>query len=369
MAGDRGPARGAQGATPTSCSRWSTKSCCRAGTAVHRPARDGPVLARSHARTARAVHHGLYRKLLDSYGDGILQYDSDKLKILGTRGNPEEGRVMVDSEVRLEDGTPVPISYRLRIHEGSWKVYDVVVEGISYVTNYRNQYASEFRAKGVEGVIAQLQGRERRPEIPALERGSGQVAEVGPGQVEFEDRGNGALQSGRPELPDRRHRARGEQVAVRRPLEHRARPRRRETRRQRRPGAAAGVGQLGTQQRARDPLPQHPAQIISIAQISERRGHACIGFSRALDFGAKPLLRFPVLVVPVLVLEIQADVVVRLPPRPRISYSTAAGRLRERRCRDRAPARSSGRAAAAAAACRRCPAPPACRGCCGCRRR
>jgi phospholipid transport system substrate-binding protein len=100
---------------------------------------------------------GLYRKLLDSYGDGVLQYNSDQLKIIGTRGNPEDGRVMVDSEVRLEDGTPVPISYRLRIHEGSWKVYDVVVEGISYVTNYRNQYASEFRSKGIEKVIAELQ--------------------------------------------------------------------------------------------------------------------------------------------------------------------------------------------------------------------
>lgn len=101
---------------------------------------------------------GLYRKLLDSYGEGVLQYDASQLTITGTRGNPADGRVMVDSQVRLEDGTPVPISYRLRIHEGAWKVYDVVVEGISYVTNYRNQYASEFRAKGVERVISELQG-------------------------------------------------------------------------------------------------------------------------------------------------------------------------------------------------------------------
>ena len=100
---------------------------------------------------------GLYRKLLDSYGDGVLQYQADQLKILGTRGDPADGRVMVDSEVRLEDGTAVPISYRLRVQDGSWKVYDVVIEGISYVTNYRNQYASEFRGKGVEKVIEELQ--------------------------------------------------------------------------------------------------------------------------------------------------------------------------------------------------------------------
>jgi phospholipid transport system substrate-binding protein len=99
---------------------------------------------------------GLYRKLLDSYGEGVLQYQADQLKILGTRGNLQEGPVMVDSEVRLEDGTTVPISYRLRINDGSWKVYDVVVEGISYVQNFRNQYQNEFRSKGIEGVLADL---------------------------------------------------------------------------------------------------------------------------------------------------------------------------------------------------------------------
>jgi phospholipid transport system substrate-binding protein len=104
-----------------------------------------------------AFINGLYRKLLDSYAEGVLQYDSNLLQITGTRGNPAEGRVMVDSQVRLEDGTRVPISYRLRLHEGRWKVYDVVVEGISYVTNYRNQYAAEFRAKGIDGVLAELE--------------------------------------------------------------------------------------------------------------------------------------------------------------------------------------------------------------------
>lgn len=100
---------------------------------------------------------GLYRKLLDSYGEGVLQYDASQLEIIGTRGDPAEGRVTVDSEVRLEDGTKVPISYRMRLHQGSWKVFDVVVEGISYLTNYRSQYAGEFRSKGIQGVIDELE--------------------------------------------------------------------------------------------------------------------------------------------------------------------------------------------------------------------
>lgn len=99
---------------------------------------------------------GLYRKLLASYGEGILEYDSSQLKITGTRGDPERGLAVVDSEVRLRDGTTVPVSYRLRFHDGSWKVFDVIVEGISYLTTYRNQYASEFRTKGIQGVIDEL---------------------------------------------------------------------------------------------------------------------------------------------------------------------------------------------------------------------
>lgn len=102
---------------------------------------------------------GLYRKLLRTYADAMLSYRSDQLKILGTRGDPAEGKVMVDSEVKLDDGTPVPVSYRLRQSKdsGDWLIYDVVVEGISYVANYRKQYASEFRNKGVKGVLADLE--------------------------------------------------------------------------------------------------------------------------------------------------------------------------------------------------------------------
>jgi phospholipid transport system substrate-binding protein len=100
---------------------------------------------------------GLYRKLLDSYGEGILEYESDQLKITGSRVDADKGLAVVDSEVKLTDGTVVPISYRLRLHDGSWKVFDVIVEGISYLTTYRNQYASEFRAKGIQAVIDELQ--------------------------------------------------------------------------------------------------------------------------------------------------------------------------------------------------------------------
>ena len=100
---------------------------------------------------------GLYRKLVRTYSSGILEYDSESLKVLGTKGDLADGKVIVETEVLLDDGTPVPVGYRMRETDGAWKAYDVIIEGISYVANYRKQYDGEFRAKGIEGVIRELE--------------------------------------------------------------------------------------------------------------------------------------------------------------------------------------------------------------------
>jgi phospholipid transport system substrate-binding protein len=113
---------------------------------------------------------GLYRKLLRSYADGILEYRSEQLRLLSTKGNEADGKVLVETEVRLEDGTPVPVSYRLREgKDGQWKVYDVVIEGISYVANFRKQYASEFRTKGIKGVLEDLEAGRDTVKVPEPE--------------------------------------------------------------------------------------------------------------------------------------------------------------------------------------------------------
>jgi len=115
---------------------------------------------------------GLYRKLLRSYADGILEYRSEQLHLLSTKGNEADGKVLVETEVRLEDGTPVPVSYRLREgKDGQWKVYDVVIEGISYVANFRKQYASEFRTKGIKGVLEDMEAGRDTVKVPEPESG------------------------------------------------------------------------------------------------------------------------------------------------------------------------------------------------------
>jgi phospholipid transport system substrate-binding protein len=105
----------------------------------------------------------LYRSLLRTYAGSILDYEADSLEVLPFEGDLSEGKAVVETRVTLDTGVVTPVNYRMRLTDDSWKAYDVIIEGISYVTNYRKQYASEFRAKGVEQVIAELEAKGAEP--------------------------------------------------------------------------------------------------------------------------------------------------------------------------------------------------------------
>lgn len=103
----------------------------------------------------------LYRSLLRTYADGILEYRGDILDVLPVEEDISDGKAVVETRVTLDTGVVTPVNYRMRLSDGSWKAYDVIIEGISYVSNYRTQYAEEFRAKGIEAVIEELEARAR----------------------------------------------------------------------------------------------------------------------------------------------------------------------------------------------------------------
>jgi len=103
--------------------------------------------------------HALYRSLLRTYAEGILDYRGDELEVLPVEGDLSEGKALVETRVTLDTGVVTPVNYRMRLVDGNWKAYDVIIEGISYVSNYRSQYAEEFRAKGIDEVIKELEAR------------------------------------------------------------------------------------------------------------------------------------------------------------------------------------------------------------------
>jgi len=97
-----------------------------------------------------------YRFLLQSYANGILEIDQGSIKVLPADEQQSEKRIVVKTETRMDDGSEVPINYSMRKTQNGWRVYDVRIEGVSYVQNYRNQFNAEIAALGVDAVIERL---------------------------------------------------------------------------------------------------------------------------------------------------------------------------------------------------------------------
>lgn len=98
-----------------------------------------------------------YQFLVQSYADGILGFEQDSLTILPPEGEVDEKRAVVKTTIRMEDGTLVPVNYSMRNSAAGWRVYDVRIEGVSYIQNYRNQLNAEIKALGIDAVIERLQ--------------------------------------------------------------------------------------------------------------------------------------------------------------------------------------------------------------------
>ncbi len=122
------------------------------------------VLGR-HAREATPAQReefakAFYNSITHRYAEGLLNYTRGSVKVLPFQGDLNEKRSIVRTRVVLEDGKMVSVDYAFRkSRDGDWKAYDVIIEGISYVTNYRNQVDAEIRKEGIDGLIKRLQSQ------------------------------------------------------------------------------------------------------------------------------------------------------------------------------------------------------------------
>lgn len=102
--------------------------------------------------------NAFYDSLLRRYADGVLEYDQDRVEILPFRGDLSKQRTTVKTMVTLDDGTEVPVNYGMVNRDGNWLMFDVTIEGISYVRNYRTELNAEIQATSLDAVIARLEG-------------------------------------------------------------------------------------------------------------------------------------------------------------------------------------------------------------------
>ncbi len=119
------------------------------------------VLSR-HWRTASEADrqrfiNAFYDHLMHMYAEAVLDFDLANLEVLPFRGDATKKRTTVKTIVVLDDGTRVPVNYGMVKRETGWLMFDVTIEGISYVRNFKVEVNAEIRAEGLAGVIKRLE--------------------------------------------------------------------------------------------------------------------------------------------------------------------------------------------------------------------
>jgi phospholipid transport system substrate-binding protein len=93
--------------------------------------------------------------LIRTYSGALTQVKDQTVELKPMRSRPEDDDVVVRTEVHGK-GDPVQLDYRLAKTATGWKIYDVNVLGVWLVQNYRNSFAQEIGANGIDGLIAKL---------------------------------------------------------------------------------------------------------------------------------------------------------------------------------------------------------------------
>ncbi len=99
-----------------------------------------------------------YQALVRRYADGLLEFEQDKVEVLPFRGDLTKKRTKVRSTVQLNDGSKVDVDYELVKRDSGWLLFNIVIEGISYVRNFRAEMDSEISGSSLDAVIERLEG-------------------------------------------------------------------------------------------------------------------------------------------------------------------------------------------------------------------
>jgi phospholipid transport system substrate-binding protein len=105
--------------------------------------------------------------LIRTYASALTKYRNQTIEYKPMRAQPSDTDVTVRTQIVQPGGQPLPIDYSLVKKEDGWKVYDVVIEGVSLVTNYRGQFSSEVRQSGMDGLIQRLADKNKQPSSSA----------------------------------------------------------------------------------------------------------------------------------------------------------------------------------------------------------
>jgi phospholipid transport system substrate-binding protein len=105
--------------------------------------------------------NAFYHSLLTNYGSALVDFTADRLKIFPTKPDADATRATVRTEVKRDNGDRVSVNYYMRKTPQGWKAWDVVIDGISYVNSYREDFGPQIEQQGIDAVIKRLDSGEK----------------------------------------------------------------------------------------------------------------------------------------------------------------------------------------------------------------
>jgi phospholipid transport system substrate-binding protein len=121
----------------------------------------------------KAFQDAFYKYLVHSYADALLKgnYSDRNVQVEPWRPGSDPSRAYVKTKVMRDNAAPIEVDYVLTNKGGSWKAFDVTIEGISYVLNYRNQFGPEIQQNGLGELIKRLNSESEKNPAPQTQGG------------------------------------------------------------------------------------------------------------------------------------------------------------------------------------------------------
>ena len=102
--------------------------------------------------------------LVRTYSNALTGYRDQTIRYKPVKMQPGDDEVLVRTEIVQPGNKPIQLDYALEKLADGWKVFDVVVAGVSLVTNYRDTFSQEVRANGVDGLVQMLVAKNKQIE-------------------------------------------------------------------------------------------------------------------------------------------------------------------------------------------------------------
>ena len=101
--------------------------------------------------------------LVRTYSNAISAYEGQEMKVLPSRVKPGDSDATVRNQFIRPGGKPVLVDYSMRKTDKGWKIYDIVIEGVSLVLTYRSEFDAVVKQEGIDGLIKRLAQKNTAP--------------------------------------------------------------------------------------------------------------------------------------------------------------------------------------------------------------